>query len=68
MKKSSALQRCAVYGAANAGGTNGTTECETEVTFNKGRQAVVRMLGNKSWIIEFPKMMKNLHRGFVSIN
>ena len=41
MKKSSALQRCAVHGAA----TNGTTECETEVTYNKGRQAVVRMLG-----------------------
>ena len=42
MKKSSALQRCAVHGAAT---TNGTTECETEVTYNKGRQAVVRMLG-----------------------
>ena len=50
MKKSSALQRCAVYGAAT--GANGTTECETEVTFNKGRQAVVRMLG-KSWITLF---------------
>ena len=56
MKKSSALQRCAVYGAAT--GANGTTECETEVTFNKGRQAVVRMLG-KSWITSFLWMVQH---------
>ena len=37
MKKSSALQRCAAHDAG--------TECEAEVTYNKGRQAVVRMLG-----------------------
>ena len=43
MKKSSALQRCAVHGAATTNGNH--TECETEVTYNKGRQAVVRMLG-----------------------
>ena len=41
MKKSSALQRCAVHG--NHAAATGT-ECETEVNYNKGRQAVVRML------------------------
>lgn len=59
MKKSSALQRCAVHGGSH-GGANGSAsataatggntagnnpECETEVSYNKGRQAVVRMLG-----------------------
>ena len=55
MKKSSQLQRCAVHGAKNGASNhhhhsqNGSAlprnECETEVTYNKGRQAVVRMLG-----------------------
>lgn len=37
MKKSSALKRCAAHGSG--------MECEAEITYNKGRQAVVRMLG-----------------------
>lgn len=44
MKKSSALQRCAAHGTHHSGDAP-ATECETEVNYNKGRQAVVRMLG-----------------------
>ena len=44
MKKSSALQRC-------AGNCGGGRECATEITFNKGRKAVIRMLGKRNKIL-----------------
>ena len=47
MKKSSALQRCcaAQAGTLPPGQQQNSAECETEMSYNKGRQAVVRMLG-----------------------
>ena len=44
MKKSSALQRCCAAQAGTVPGQS-SAECETEISYNKGRQAVVRMLG-----------------------
>lgn len=46
MKNSSALRRCAGNSAAPGGGGGRSNDCSAaEVTLNKGRKAVVRMLG-----------------------
>ena len=50
MKKSSALQRCCAAQAGTIPGQS-SAECETEISYNKGRQAVVRMLGKLKYTL-----------------